>query len=392
MDLFRKAAQIRSQADSLSKRNEQLQSLTRASLAINAALSLDAMLRVVAESARDLLAARTAIVSSLADDAGMKTRAFSAGPAGAEEIPVAASPAPRETARSGEGGAVVANPDRSMMSVALVRRDGTALGWIHVEDAPPGAFDPGDEALLVSLAQMSSIAIENSLSLDLREANRLKDEFLATLSHELRTPLSAVLGWATLLRSAAADPTQVAHGLEVIERNTLSQVRMVEDLLDISRITHGKLRVSRQDVALRPLLETAVDAMRPAALAKGVALRLEADAGATPTVSGDAERLQQVFRNLLSNAVKFTRRGGHVDVSLEQRGDDAVVAVRDDGVGISPRSSGPSSSGSARRTDPARACTAGSGSASRSSATSWTPMAEPSSPRVPASVRAPRSR
>ena len=337
VDLFRKAAQIRAQAESLRRRADQLQRLTRASLAINDALSLEATLRVVAESARDLLGAREAVVSSLADDAGTLTRAVWAGVVSSGEMTPAAYAERFGGVRAADAGAVSADPDHGTLSAALARRDGSNLGWIHVAGPVPASFDPGDEALLVSLAQMAAIAIENSLAADLREANRLKDEFLTTLSHELRTPLSAVLGWTTLLRGLPGDAKRLEHGLEVIERNTLSQVRMIEDLLDISRITHGKLRLARREVDLVSVLETAVDAMRPAALAKGVALRFDPAAAlrGMSTVSGDAERLQQVFRNLLSNAVKFTRRGGHVDVSLERRGDGVIAAVHDDGAGIS---------------------------------------------------------
>jgi CheY-like chemotaxis protein len=338
VDLFRKTAKVRAQAESLRKRADQLQRLTRASLAINDALSLEATLRVVARSACDLLGAREAVVSSLADDAGTLKRACVAGAGTTSEMTPEAYAARFGEAPLADAGSVFSDPERRTFSAALVRRDGSNLGRLHVVCDPPGSFDPADEALLVSLAQMAAIAIENALAADLREANRLKDEFLTTLSHELRTPLSAVLGWTTLLRGSPGDTKRLEHGLEVIERNTHSQIRMVEDLLDISRITHGKLRLSRRDADVFPLVETAVDAMRPSALAKGVALRFTTAPelrGAT-AVLGDPERLQQVFRNLLSNAVKFTRAGGHVDVTLERAGDGVVVAVRDDGAGISP--------------------------------------------------------
>ncbi|MFI5197057.1 MAG: response regulator [Thermoanaerobaculia bacterium] len=336
VDLFRKAAQIHAQAESLRKHADQLQRLTRASLAINAALSLEAMLGVVAESARELLDAREAVVDSLVDDAGLVTRSFAATAEGTRERPVSVQPARRD--RPPSSAALFADVERLRMSAPLTRRDGSALGWIHVTEAVTGTFDPGDEALLVSLAQMAAIAIENSLTSELREANRLKDEFLTTLSHELRTPLSAVLGWTRLLRGSRDEPGRIEHGLDVIERNALSQARMVEDLLDVSRITHGKLRIARRTIELLPLLETAVDAIRPAALAKGLALRFEVapSARAGSTVRGDAERLQQVFRNLLSNAVKFTGRGGNLEVTLSEDGDQFLVAVRDDGIGISP--------------------------------------------------------
>jgi CheY-like chemotaxis protein len=339
MDLFRQAAQIRAQAAALRTRAEQFHRLTRASLAINAALSLEAMLRVVAERARELLGAREAVAISLADDAGLTTRAFAAREEGSEELSAAACDAwYGSVPRPADSAAVVADADRRKLSALLTRRDGSELGWIHVVDAPTGAFGSDDEALLVPLAQMAAIAIENALSSNLREANRLKDEFLTTLSHELRTPLSAVLGWTRLLRGSREDPDRLSHGLEVIERNAVSQARMVEDLLDISRIALGKLRFAQRTTELIPLLQTSVEAMRPAALAKRLSLVFQVDPEVPPnsTVSGDPERLQQVFRNLLSNALKFTGQGGHVEVSLRQEAGQFVIAVRDDGVGMSP--------------------------------------------------------
>ncbi|HMA29741.1 MAG TPA: response regulator, partial [Thermoanaerobaculia bacterium] len=338
IDLFRQAEQIRTQAESLRARAEQLHRLTRASLAINAALSLEAMLRVVAERARELLGAREAVAISLADDAGVRTRAFAATEEGTEELSAETCDAWYGAAPRSPGfAAIVADADRRRLSAPLTRRDGSDLGWIHVVGAPGATLTPDDEALLVPLAQMAAIAIENSLSSELREANRLKDEFLTTLSHELRTPLSAVLGWTRLLRESRHDLDRLEHGLEVIERNALSQARMVEDLLDISRIALGKLRFAQRTIELTPLVQTSVEAMRPAALAKRLSLRFRADPAIGPgMVSGDPDRLQQVFRNLLSNALKFTDGGGHVEVSLTQEADQFVVAVRDDGIGISP--------------------------------------------------------
>jgi CheY-like chemotaxis protein/nitrogen-specific signal transduction histidine kinase len=334
VDLYRKAAQIRAQAESIGRRADQLQRLTRASLAINGALSLEAMLAVVAECARDLLGAREAEVESLAHEAGAGTVSFLATPAGTAQhrVPPAfgADPLPAVS------GAVVSDPERRTLSAALTRRNGTHLGWIRVTG--PSREDPGDEALLVSLAQMAAIAIENSFAADVREANRLKDEFLTTLSHELRTPLSAVLGWTRLMRAARADPDRIERGLDVIERNALSQARMVEDLLDISRITLGKLDFDFRPLSLLPLVEAAVEGMRPAALAKGLTLRFlpSPDLRTGGRVTGDAERLQQVFRNLLSNAMKFTGRGGLVEVTLAEDAGEVVLSVRDDGEGISP--------------------------------------------------------
>jgi PAS domain S-box-containing protein len=169
---------------------------------------------------------------------------------------------------------------------------------------------------------------------ELSEANRLKDEFLATLSHELRTPLTAVLGWAKLLRSEQLDPKVAARALESIERNAQAQSQLINDLLDVSRIVTGKLRLTVRPTALAPVIESAAEGVRPAAEARGVRLGVSLDASAG-LVSGDADRLQQVFWNLLSNAIKFTPREGSVEVRLARAGDCAEVSVRDTGAGIS---------------------------------------------------------
>jgi signal transduction histidine kinase/CheY-like chemotaxis protein len=168
-----------------------------------------------------------------------------------------------------------------------------------------------------------------------RDANRLKDEFLATLSHELRTPMNAVLGWARVLRSGAADESTRERGLESIERNARAQARLIEDLLEVSRIVTGKLRLQVREVDLSAIVETAVDIVKPAALAKRV--RLEADVAARPALTqGDPDRLQQVIWNLLSNAVKFTPPDGQVSVRLARK-DGFVLSVQDTGMGIDPK-------------------------------------------------------
>ena len=168
-------------------------------------------------------------------------------------------------------------------------------------------------------------------------AGRLKDEFLATVSHELRTPLTAIIGWAHLLRTGKMDEAAAARALEAIERNARSQALMVEDLLDVSRIITGKLRLDVRPVALAPVVKAAVEAMRPGADAKGVLVQVVLDGEAGP-VWADADRLQQIIWNLLSNAIKFTPAGGRVDVRLGRAGSHAEISVSDTGKGISPES------------------------------------------------------
>ena len=170
---------------------------------------------------------------------------------------------------------------------------------------------------------------------DLREANRLKDEFLATVSHELRTPLTAILGWAHMLRAGQLDEQGATSALETIERNARTQAQLIDDLLDVSRIITGKLRLDVRQVDPGSFIEPAVEALRPAAEAKGVRIRKVMDTGVV-SVAGDPARLQQVVWNLLSNAIKFTPKGGKVQVRLERIDSHIEIAVSDTGAGIKP--------------------------------------------------------
>jgi PAS domain S-box-containing protein len=169
---------------------------------------------------------------------------------------------------------------------------------------------------------------------DLSAANRAKEDFLATLSHELRTPLNAMLGWTRLLRMGKLDAPGTARALETIERNAHLQEQLIADILDVSRIITGKLRLELKPIDLDPLIAGALDAVRPAADAKGVDLRLCTESGGT--VLADADRLQQVIWNLLVNAIKFTPAGGSVHVTALRQGPVAIITVADTGEGIAP--------------------------------------------------------
>lgn len=164
-------------------------------------------------------------------------------------------------------------------------------------------------------------------------ADRLKDEFLATLSHELRTPLTSVLGWATLIRSGDIDEANYAVALETIERNARLQARLIDDLLDVSRIITGNLRIELRPLDLAPVIEAARDAVRPAAEAKGIKLQMSFDPGAC-IIKGDPSRLRQVVWNLLLNAIKFTPRDGHVTADLRCTNSSVRLRVNDSGEGI----------------------------------------------------------
>ncbi len=174
---------------------------------------------------------------------------------------------------------------------------------------------------------------ESHARAEAEEASRLKEEFLATVSHELRTPLNAVVGWSRLLRGGQLDPAAADHAIEIIERNALMQKQIVEDLLDVSRIITGKLRINTQPVDLLLVIHAAIDAIRPAAEAKEIEIRTHFEAPDV-TVKADVERLQQVFWNLLANAVKFTPARGSVDVYLRQDDSLAEVRIEDSGPGV----------------------------------------------------------
>jgi signal transduction histidine kinase len=174
------------------------------------------------------------------------------------------------------------------------------------------------------------------LAESLGEANRLKDEFLATLSHELRTPLNAILGWSHMLRSGALPANTQKRALEALDRNAKAQMQLVQDLLDVSRIISGKFTIKSDPVDMATVIAGAIDAIRPSASAKLVRLNVVLDPESPIVVTGDADRLQQVAWNLLSNAVKFTPGGGRVDVEVRRCDAHAELIVKDSGQGIDP--------------------------------------------------------
>jgi signal transduction histidine kinase len=180
------------------------------------------------------------------------------------------------------------------------------------------------------------LAREQAARLEAEAANRAKDEFLATLSHELRTPLNAILGWTRMLLDGTVDPARARHALETVDRNAQAQFQLISDMLDVSRIVAGGLRLTIREVDLKSVIAAAVEAVKPMAVEKNVTLRLSLD-GSTCTTDGDPVRLQQVVWNLLSNAVKFTDSGGSVDIQLSNPTHDSVaIDVRDTGCGIAP--------------------------------------------------------
>jgi PAS domain S-box-containing protein len=231
-------------------------------------------------------------------------------------------------------------PVRSYLAVPVVSRGGTVLGGLFFGHPESGVFSERDERVVTGLAAQAAIAIDNArlyeaertARAEAEAANQAKDDFLSIVSHELRTPLTAIVGWVSVLRQAKLPPERVARALATIEQNARIQAALVDDLLDVSRIVSGRLRMDVRNVELRAVVEAALDGIRPDATAKGV--RIDSSLEGEATVAGDAIRLQQIVSNVVSNAVKFTPPGRAVEVRLECTPDTAHIIVRDEGKGI----------------------------------------------------------
>ena len=232
---------------------------------------------------------------------------------------------------------------RSMMVVPLMARDRCLAALTLVSAQSGRRYGRDDLDLAAELGRRAALAVDNArlyrASQEARtaaeKANRAKDEFLATLSHELRTPLTPILGWTVMLRSGNLDQASILRGLEVIERNVRAQTQLIGDLLDVSRIITGKLRLEVRPIDLAPVVEAGVDAVRSSAEAKEIKLDLELPQG-MPQVLGDPDRLQQVVWNLVSNAVKFTPQQGRIGVRLVKEESHVSLLVHDSGKGITP--------------------------------------------------------
>jgi len=213
-------------------------------------------------------------------------------------------------------------------SAAPIRNEqGEVVGTVLI-------FRDISERKRMELERERLLASAQAAQKEAEQANRLKDEFLATASHELRTPLTAVVGWSRMLRTGKLDAENSARALESIERNATLQTKLIDDLLDVSRIITGKLTLDRRPLEIAHVVSDAVNTVRPAADAKNIAIETSFDAEAEP-VLGDANRLQQVVWNLLSNAVKFTPKNGRIEVALQRVNSEVQVSVGDSGEGIS---------------------------------------------------------
>jgi signal transduction histidine kinase len=247
-------------------------------------------------------------------------------------------------------------PVRSYLAVPVRARAGDVIGALLFGHPEPGVFNARTERLVVGVAAQAGIAIDNArlyetssrLAIEAQalleseraahaEADRVsvrKDEFLAIVAHELRSPLGAILGWAHMLRRRGGEE-EFEQGLDVIEQSVQVQTQLIEDLVDLSRITSGRIRLEIGPLPPREFIEAAVATLGPAAEAKGVQIRTDLDAS-VPSLAADATRMQQVMVNLLSNAVKFTPPQGVIQVRLRRLGACAEISVSDNGIGIAP--------------------------------------------------------
>ena len=394
VELFRKTELLKQQAELLREQNIALEdaNLQRLSRLIDLGQELSTernpaqLLEKFCHEARDIIGAHYASVGLLEEDGQTLRHLFISG-AEPGRTGGLLSPAARDQLIAGfhqqRSIRAVASRDNvpalcpvisdfpiSSFLAAPILQAGRAQGWLCLANKlRADEFSEADERLAVTLTSQAAVAYENArlyaetqrhalaLEAEIAErqkaaedririlkleraaraeaerANRLKDEFLATVSHELRTPLNAMLGWVTVVRGGRLDAEGEARALETIERNARSQKKLIDDLLDVSRIITGKLRLDIRVIEVSGLIEAVVESVRPAAEAKGVRLLSRSECGAV-TISGDLNRLQQVIWNLISNAIKFTPEGGRVEVRLRQQNGRLIVVVSDTGAGI----------------------------------------------------------
>jgi PAS domain S-box-containing protein len=336
---------------------ERVARIADAALAIHTASTLDRVLQVVTEEARRLIGAHHAVTSLTIGDDGAQSiqrvsasdpdaraRALDAGSRSSEiaslvcrsnwsmrltQAELSAHPAWR-----GAPDPAGHPPPRGWLGVPFVARAGENLGLVQLSDKYDGEFTAADEAVLVQLAQLASVAIENvRLNERLREQDRRKDEFLATLAHELRNPLAPIRTGIQVLERGMHDPEQAPRLLAMMDRQLGHLVHMVDDLLDISRVTLGKVSLKRQRIDARAALDSALETTRPLIEARRHELAVRLPGDELP-LDVDPTRLSQVFANLINNAAKYTPPGGRILIAAESRAGAVEVRVSDTGIGI----------------------------------------------------------
>jgi signal transduction histidine kinase/DNA-binding response OmpR family regulator len=394
VELFKKTAQVKRQAELLRQKNIELEyaNIQRLLRLINLGQQLaverdpELVLATLCDEARDILLARYATLGVLEEDGVTVRHFFTSGLDHERAIGSGMPPicqrllsdhfeskrsirfSPPDEVRQFIRLFPEQPPVKSFLGATLLQHD-RVRGWLYLADKHSGEeFSEADEHFAVTLAQAMVFyenarlyaelqrhagALEQEIverkqaekergELLVREqaarresetANRLKDEFLATVSHELRAPLNAILGWTTLIRNGKLVEDKEEQALETIERSARAQKKLIDDLLDVSRIITGKLRLDIRVADLVSIIQSAVESARPAADAKGVHLQIEVDPATCP-FQGDPNRIQQVIWNLLSNAVKFTPMGGSVTVRLRRLNEHIEIVVSDTGIGI----------------------------------------------------------
>ena len=391
VDLFKKTREIKRQAQLLHEKNLQLEdaNLARLNMLIALGQELTAergpeqVLKKFCKAARQIVAAEYAAVGLLDTrnttlryffDCGPNSEGGANAPTVSEDL-LNALLKNRRPLRLNDpdeiGFRATAEVGRVQSFLgAPIPLSTKGLGWVYlINRIGADGFNEADERLAETLATQVAIAYENAAlyaeaqthaselrfevavrkqaeeeraELLTREqaaraeaeaANRIKDEFLSTLSHELRTPLTAILGWSELIRRSGFDNTVLTRALETIERNARSQSKLIDDLLDVSRIITGKIRIHLRPVEIQTVVNIALEGVRPALEAKEIQVETDFDS-ANCLVLGDGNRLQQVFWNLLNNAVKFTPSGGHVKVAVQKSGSEVQVVVTDSGIGV----------------------------------------------------------
>jgi PAS domain S-box-containing protein len=338
--------QAKEQVAGLLEREKQqtarLVQVAAASLTIHSALSVDSVLRIITDEARRILDTHQA-VSSIWEE-GRRQKAEGSPDWLSSGKPMRLTQAELEAPTQGIPGWLPSafcllpsgKPLRGWLAAPFVGRDGRNLGLIQVSDKVDGSdFTAADEAILMQLAYIASVAIGNArLVDDLREADRRKDEFLATLAHELRNPLAPIRNALQILRLAGNSGPIMEQARTMMERQLMQLVRLVDDLLDVSRITRGRVELRKERVELAAVVQSAVETSRPLIEAAGHELMVTL-APEPIHLDADLTRLAQVFSNLLNNAAKYTEQGGHIWLTAERHGGEVVLKVRDTGLGIS---------------------------------------------------------
>jgi PAS domain S-box-containing protein len=314
-----------------------LERVAAASRSVNAVLSAESIARIVAEEARGILGARTAATTfTTTEGCSQEVHAAAArnGAAGADQEVLIDHDLAERVCRENRPVRVSSPPWWCRLAAPLVGHGGKNLGVVQLAGKDGGEFTAEDEAVLVQLAAIAAVGIENARLYErLREQDRRKDEFLATLAHELRNPLAPIRNGLEVMRLTPGNGKVVGKARDMMDRQLGHMVRLIDDLLDMSRITRGKVELKRQRVDVKAVLESALEVSRPLIEAGRHGLFVSPPKEPLP-LNADPTRMAQVVSNLLNNAAKYTPEGGRIELSAEREGNEAVVRVRDNGLGI----------------------------------------------------------